>query len=87
MLSEPLDYNRDMNRSFTRKPDFAGQSYEKEKQFKNNQVIEEKILNNVFKINLLVFAICIFLIIFYFVSDETIIFMDSKSKKSTESLL
>ena len=79
MSTEPLDANN----TFTRRPDLAGQSYEKEIQFKNNQVIEEKILNNVFRINLLVFTFCIFLMLFYFISDKPIIFMNSKSNKST----
>ena len=78
MSTEPLDFNR----TFTRRPDLEGQSKEKEMQLKYSQEIEEKILNNVFKINIFFSIICIILIIFYFASDNPVIFMEKKLDKS-----
>jgi len=51
-------------------------------QLKYSQEIEEKILNNVFKINIFFSIICIILIIFYFASDNPVIFMEKKLDKS-----
>jgi hypothetical protein len=55
------------------------QLIEKEMQLKYNQQIEEKILNNILKINILVSIICIFLIIIYFTLDKKIIKLEKKN--------
>ena len=80
MSNEPFA-NREFSRSITKRPNLDNQNQEKEYQLKENQEIEEKILNNVFKINIFFSLVTISFIIFYFASDQKIIYMENKTYK------
>jgi hypothetical protein len=90
MSGENLNLNLyEPRKSYT--PNKESKFFEKELQLKCNQEIEEKILNNKFKINILVSIICILFIIIYFSLDKKIIKLEKKnnngnSEKSKKNL-